>query len=60
LLLADGFLTRENDKMKLTDKGNICAVNLLALDVFKKERIVLGKHKKGLTETNITKIFQVG
>ena len=60
LLLADGFLTRENDKMKLTDKGDICAVNLLALDVFKKECVSLRKHKKGLTETNITKIFQAG
>ncbi|MBC8952288.1 serine/threonine protein kinase [Xenorhabdus sp. PB62.4] len=60
LLLAEGFLNQENSKFNLTEKGNHSSMNLLSLEVFKKESAILEKNKKGLTETNITKLFQVG
>lgn len=60
LLLAEGFISRENDKYKIVEKGERCAMELIALDVFKDESYKLQKLKKGLSETNISKIFQVG
>ncbi|WP_210452734.1 serine/threonine protein kinase [Pantoea ananatis] len=60
LMLAEGFIIRENDKYKISEKGDLCAVKLTALDVFKDESFKLNKLKKGLSETNIIKIFQVG
>ncbi|WP_253271433.1 serine/threonine protein kinase [Serratia marcescens] len=60
LLLAEGFILRENDKFKISEKGDECANELIALDVFREEGFTLQKHKKGLSETNINKIFQVG
>ena len=60
LMLGEGFITRENEKYKITDKGELCAVKLIALDIFKDESFKLNKLKKGLSETNINKIFQVG
>lgn len=60
LLLAEKFITHENGKYSLTDKGNKSSLELLTMDVFKKESGILLKNKKGLTEANITKLFQVG
>ncbi len=60
LMLAEGFIIRDNDKYKIVEKGELCAANLIALDVFKDESFKLHKLKKGLSETNINKIFQVG
>ncbi|WP_336433000.1 serine/threonine protein kinase [uncultured Providencia sp.] len=60
ILLAEGILSQENSKFKLTEKGNLFSTRLLSLDVFRKESAILEKNKKGLTETNITKLFQVG
>lgn len=60
LMLAEGFIIRENEKYKIAEKGELCAVKLTALDVFKDESFKLHKLKKGLSETNVNKIFQVG
>lgn len=60
LLLADKFITYENGKYSLTDKGNQSSLELLSMNVFKKESGILLKNKKGLTEANIKKLFQVG
>lgn len=60
LMLAEGFIIRENDKYKIAEKGEVCAAKLITLDVFKDETFKLNKIKKGLSEANINKIFQVG
>lgn len=60
LLLAEKIISQENGKFSLTDKGNQSSVELFSIDIFKKESAILMKNKKGLTETNITKLFQVG
>lgn len=60
LLLAEKFIIHENGKYSLTDKGNQSSLELLSMNVFKKESGILLKNKKGLTEANITKLFQVG
>ncbi|QXN64988.1 serine/threonine protein kinase [Serratia fonticola] len=60
LLLAEGFILKENDRFKMNEKGEECASKLIALDVFREEVFKLQKNKKGLSETNINKIFQVG
>ena len=60
LLLAEGFISQENGKYMLTEKGNQSSIELLSMNVFKKESGTLLKNKKGLTEANITKLFQVG
>ncbi|OSL29062.1 hypothetical protein ECRG_01101 [Escherichia coli H617] len=51
---------RNERAFKINEKGLKVAEKLLSLDVFKEERLVLNKHKAGLSETNINKIFQVG
>ena len=60
LLLAEDFILRNERAFKINEKGLKVAEKLLSLDVFKEERLVLNKHKAGLSETNINKIFQVG
>ncbi|EJQ2005342.1 serine/threonine protein kinase [Cronobacter sakazakii] len=60
LMLAEGFIIRDNDKYKIVQKGEQCAAKLIELDVFKDESFKLHKLKKGLSETNVNKIFQVG
>lgn len=60
LLLDEGFIIRDNDKFKISEKGELCVAKLIALEVFKDERFKLIKYKKELSETNINKIFQVG
>ncbi|WP_109390981.1 serine/threonine protein kinase [Proteus cibi] len=59
LLLAEELLVRDNEKIKLTKKGELYSFNLLKLNIFEKECDVLNKNKKYLTETNINKLFQV-
>lgn len=60
LLLSEGFLMKDNEKYKITEKGNDCVLRLKMLNIFNDECMTLLKHKKGLSETNINKIFQVG
>lgn len=60
LLIAEGFIFRDGDRFKILEKGEKCASNLNALDVFRDEIMRLQKHKKGLSEVNINKVFQVG
>lgn len=60
ILLAEKFISQENGKFSLTEKGIQSSIKLLSLNIFKKESDTLLKNKKGLTESNVTKIFQVG
>ncbi|WP_249357552.1 serine/threonine protein kinase [Citrobacter sp. wls619] len=59
LLIADGMISKNEDKFTINDKGLEVSKKLTLINAFELEKIVLLKFKKSLTDANVNKIFQV-
>lgn len=59
LLISDGLMSKIGDRFTVTDKGKEITKRIELVNSFEKEKTLLSKLKKSLTEANISKIFQV-
>ncbi|MGM7746147.1 serine/threonine protein kinase [Yersinia enterocolitica] len=59
LLLADGFLEKTEDRIKITESGLLAFNKIITTDGFAFERKSLTSAKKYLSEASIDRIFKV-